>query len=353
MKKYLFLFVIISASISFYYQLKTIDAAHPWRDEQATQRDLKHTIADIFNGKADPVHTPGYLLLLKMITLAPSNLYTFRVLSAICFLISLKLLFLLGSSIKNQEFGYIICGSYAYSLYFFNFNWQARMYAISLVFIIYSLLILSRMGRNPSRTQLVSFTITNFIGLYLDYTFIWYLTPLTGIYFFKALFTHSTLDKTLIKSLLASFLGFIMLYPEIFLNISHGLERITWTSINLIPSVFLSKFFGGKTGSIFLFYNLFLSIIGTFLIFYDHPRLPKKIVICALSSAIATYLFSLIYTPLFHVRSLQIVGLAILFSCSTTQYYLYQKNRLYYLLSTLPVIISFFVHLTTNPYWVL
>ncbi|OGV92703.1 hypothetical protein A3B57_01370 [Microgenomates group bacterium RIFCSPLOWO2_01_FULL_47_10] len=354
MKKLLFAFAIISALISFSQKVRIISAASPWYDEQCTHFAVNRKVLEIFVGDADPVHTPGYFLILKAFTGIPHNIYTFRIISAVSFLISLKLFYLIGTKIKDEIFGYVLTIAYSYSVYFFNFDWQTRMYSVSLVTILASLLLLEKLGKFAHRRQLIIFSVVNLLGLYIDYAFFWYLMPLLCLSALNLVHQKNTLlCRQIIVSILCSFAGFLLLYPEFFTNVYLGLSGIRWTRENMVPAVFLAKFFGGSAGRFFLLYNISLFLAGIFQIFTSTNPIPRKIILTALVGSLFAYGYSVLYTPLFHVRSLQIVGIAIIFALATFQYHLYRKNPRIYLLSVLPMITGFLIHVTTDPFRVL
>lgn len=262
-------------------------------------------LKDILTGAADPVHPPGYYILLRSFAHLSDNLFFLRSLTLILFLVNLFLLFTLGKQTYDSEMGKIWTGLYALSGYFVIFDWQVRMYTASLTLILLSLLLFER-------KRLVLFTIVNAAGLYCDYVYLWYLLPFIIIAGWLAFFKRSY--RPVCLSLMISFGSFFIAYPWFFANLNRGINGITWMKPYISPRYYVPYFLGNFTQQP-VFVILHLGLLGI-LLGLTMPKINRVLQLvlgCVCLSLFGSLLYSYFNKPLFHMRSLQIVALGIMF----------------------------------------
>jgi len=244
-----------------------------------------------------------------------THVYWFRLLSVIAFAINVFLIKKFAEKLWKLNDSLILVFLYIFSGYFIIFDWQVRMYTLVVTLILSSLLVLSNLKSGTCRNVKVwiGFTLINFLGLYIDYTFIWYFVPAA---IFSLLYFAVKKDRKLyylFYSYIWSCLFFVFAIPSIFITSSWGINGIKWMAGYISPGFFIPFFLGSHTTLLFTLvflllltwgiYNLIRSRIYNFTFF--------AVVFSSLFSLILTLIYSHFFTPLFHVRSLQIVGFSV------------------------------------------
>ncbi len=303
-----------------------------WHDEFYSIWAANHTFYEITHSLADMVHPPGYYLILYFWGMISQHIYWFRFLSVLSFIVNILLIKKLSQKIEKSFNSNLLIFLYIFSGYFIVFDWQVRMYTLIDTFIFASILILSNIVNNETENKFsswVSFTFINFLGLYIDYAFIWCFVPAA---IFSLLYFGLQIKSKfwiLLTSYISACILFVISIPTIFNTSKGGINGIGWMIRYLNPNFYISFFLGSHTTLLFTIMFSVLFIWGLF--YYIHKKTytftSLIIFISALLSFVVTMIYSYLYKPLFHVRSLQIIGLSIII--------LY-----YYGLSTLPKIIK-------------
>ena len=324
-----------------------------WHDEAFSIYAAKRSWVNIFTGNADPVHLPGYYLFLKIWLFFSNHLFWARISSLLVFIINSFLLFKIGSKAKNRSFGLILIFLYVFSGYFIIFDWQIRMYAGVITLILLSLWFLKN-------KNWYLFALANTIGLFYDYSFWWYFFPILIFAAYQVL-RHKlyNLPKTrywtkILSFLSISFLLILIWLPFFIVHLKTGLAGITWINRHSHP-LFLTSFFFGSHQNYFLV-PIFIAIagLGLHLFFKTKKELMLSIILFSsglafISCLIITFLFS----PVFHLRSLQICSLGLLFLIAIAIHWFWQKKHYYLVLIFSAIItINFFFTaslLFTNP----
>jgi len=275
---------------------------------------------------SDPGHPPLYYLFLKLWSLISDHLFWLRLSSLFFFLINLFLLGKIGLKIRDCSLALILIFLYSFSGYFIIFDWQVRMYTGLMTLILASLFFL--LNKN-----LLFFTATNVIGLYFDYGFLWYLIPLLPFIMLKGFTSKDAFFKKLFFSLTFSFSFFLLWLPPFLKNYHLGLEGVRWLKPFITPSFLLPYFLGTHLNIWFTFLFLLMGIFG-FYLFWQQEKQEfafQIIFFSALVSSGLTILFSILVSPIFHPRSFQIVGIAIIFLLALLFRWLYQRRIIYLL----------------------
>ncbi len=293
-----------------------------WHDEAFSIWASKTSFLELLSWRVDPVHPPGYYLFLKFWSLPSDHLFWLRMSSIFFFAINLFFLDKIGTKIKGPFFSLCLIFLYIFSGYFVIFNWQVRMYTGVTAFILASLFFL--LNRN-----LLLFTLVNAIGLYFDYGFFWYFIPLFFLLLIRAIFKKSLQNKELFLSALTSTVVFLVWLPFFLENYKLGIEGIGWVKPFLSFSFSLPFFLGTHNNEIFTILFFLIAIFGLYL-FWQKNRQKKVIRVILFSAAFSffsTVVFSVLFFPVFHPRSLQIVGLGVIFLFALTIDWLYQKKQ--------------------------
>lgn len=277
-----------------------------WHDEFYSIWAATHTVWEIVTSKTDLVHPPGYYLILHFWGLISTHLYWYRFLSVLAFTTNIFLIRKLAESLIKKNNSNLLVFLYVFSGYFLTFDWQVRMYTLITTLILSSILMLPK-------KKWVGFTLINFLGLYIDYAFVFYFVPIaifTLIYFFfkKKDEFFIAFDSFAVSSIL-----FVISYPTIFLGGLTGIQGIGWMKPFIRPDFYVPFFFGSHIAIPFslIFLTLFIFGVYNFVKQKNFNFEAISITFTAVSSLIFTLVYSHFATPLFHVRSLQIVGLMV------------------------------------------
>lgn len=314
-----------------------------WHDEAYSIWASEHSLLSIITAAVDPVHPPGYYLLLKFISTISDHLVWLRLSTLGFFLINLYLINRIGNEISKKN-GQFFSTVYALSGYFVIFDWQVRMYTLVITLILASLYLYISYLKG-SRINIPVFTIINLLGLYIDYVFVWYLFPLLC---FAILSWARNTSKSLIilLSLVTSSSGFLLIFPWVFSNFIAGLNGVNWTQQFSSPAFVLSYLMGSH-------YNIFVTILLVLLVLFGiissvkkQVWLARELLFTILLSVGISYGYSFFFKPLVHVRSLQIVALSFAFFVSVALTRVFERWRVFtycffYLLVINLLVVSF------------
>ncbi len=173
---YVFLILIICAGI--FLRLYGLGQESLWLDE-----GVSLYVADVVSFKgllcADYLditmgHPPAYFILLKFwMLLFGSSPVSARLFSAVAGIAALPLMYLLGKKIFNERTALIGAVLLSFSFFHVYYSQEARMYSLLLFLTLTSMLLLFRLLNNPSRRDLVLFTLVNVLGLYTGYFYMY------------------------------------------------------------------------------------------------------------------------------------------------------------------------------------
>lgn len=179
------------------------------------------------------------------------------------------------------------------------------------------------------------------MGLYFHYGFLYYFLPLLIYLLYRYSKNKTEINKKFLISYVYSCLGFLYGFSILVQNFDMGLKGIEWIApytgmTFVIP--FLFGLFNWNTMTI-IFITLFVIELLTFLYIILKDNVFIVVLICTLVSFPFAKIFTLIYRPLLHVRSLQVVGLFIFYSLAFVTYKLFKYNRMTRIISLMMVIV--------------
>ncbi|KKU03977.1 MAG: hypothetical protein UX03_C0006G0007 [Candidatus Woesebacteria bacterium GW2011_GWE1_45_18] len=345
-KRAIFLFSFIFVGLLFRIYLAT--TLPIWHDEAYSIWASQHSVSQIIRAVTDPVHPPGYYLLLHFWAGISDHLYWLRLTSIIAFLFNAYLLKRLGEQFKIALLPPLLVFLYSFSGYFIIFDWQVRMYSITVTFIFLSLVILNKFINDQRGSKVVPWiflTIVNTSGLYIDYGYFWYFIPL--VLFFLIFFIIKRNQKYLLitASLFSSGLFFLLIHPSIISTYNQGVAGIAWLKPYLSPAFFVPYFFGTHRNTFFTISLLAFSFLGiTYLIrLKKFPFISSILIFSSSFSFLSTLIYSLLVSPIFHVRSLQIIGITTLFLVSFSIYNFRRQLRIFFILLLCTIVITNFI----------
>ena len=323
-------FTIFSIIVGLLTRLFLVWKLAIWHDEIFSILAARNTFSSIISGSVDPVHTPAYYLFLKIWLLMWDNLFWARTSSILSFIVNIYLLYKVGKNIIDKKFAHILVYLYVLSGYFIIFDTTVRMYSGTLTFILLSYYFTLKVIQKPRLTQLLILTVINAVGLYWDYSFIWYFFPLLLIFLYY--FVKKSLSRRLLISYIISVFIYLIIWVEALLkNFNLGIEGIRWMRVILKPQFFIPYFIGTHSNVIYTIVIIITLSVGLVKLITTKDNLIRfKINLLVFPFIISfgfTYAYSLLFSPLFHVRSLQIFGLSILMLCALALYNLHLHRR--------------------------
>lgn len=298
-----------------------------WQDEAYSIWASQKPLSQILVGLVDSTHPPGYYLLVKLWSLPTNHLIWLRFLTTLLFVVNSFLLYRLGILIKKRTFGVFLTLVYALSGYFVVFDWQVRMYTAVTTFILFSLLLTLKAISRGNFKMFVILTLWNAMGLYFDYGFSWYFAPTLLLFSLKAVFTKRREYLVILISNFLSLALFLLWFPFVFQYFHAGIEGIAWIKYYVSPAFFIPFFLGSHSNTPFSLI-FFTFVVGGILTSLKKPRtqLYELVFFPAFASLFCTLILSWFFIPLLHVRSLQIVGLSVVFLLANILTWLYEKH---------------------------
>ena len=282
-----------------------------WHDEAYSIWMTQFSFVDLLIGLHDPVHPPLYYIFLKALSFVSDHLFWLRFTNLALFGLNIFLIKKVAKEFftsKKSILWTIIL--YSLSGYFLIFDWQVRMYTG-----IVSLILLSLFFWKKKKNLTLFITLS--LGLLFDYAFFWFYLVLIAkelLDFIESKKKNKELKVILIAGL--PFLMWLILSPT---SINDGINGIQWMFSYLRPQFFIPFFLGS--------HQYILTLASIALIFYFAYRFIKKKKNYFNESILDLWFFSIIlassllilsvfYSPMFHVRSLQVVPLLLIFLLS-------------------------------------
>lgn len=270
--KYLALFLIILVG----FVLRVIPALNNgfWFDEVVTFfRSRELPVRGWILGY-DPTHPFLYYIFIKWWSSFNTSVLFLRIPSVTFSLLSILLVFKISELLNiNKTYGLIASFIFAFSSFQIDHAWQARMYSLLLLFILFSIYFLSLFiikGKKPIYEFL--FLLANVFGFFVDYGFLWYLVALDFTFLSFFIFSRRTALRFPFKGLIFSHL-LIFLYAPIFIKgFLPALENVSWIPLPSLE-VFLGNilyFFGldERLGTLAFFQIILLVVsLGIFIYF--------------------------------------------------------------------------------------
>ncbi|MEO8582086.1 MAG: hypothetical protein ABI425_05960 [Patescibacteria group bacterium] len=312
-----------------------------WADEAYSIWATQQSWISILNTSVDPVHPPGYYLFLKFWSLGGSHLIWFRLTSVIGFVINCVILWKFSILIYRKKFTALIpVLLYSFSGYFVIFDWQVRMYTLSLTFMFCALYLLQK-------KKIKSLLLINLISLFFDYACFWLVFGMMFIFSVQILFKKE--QKPII---LLAFIIPLGLFFEWFLlgsHLSSGILGIEWMAVYLKPTFNIPYFLGTHQNLYTTLPILLTSLWGMQLILLKQKKedvLFFSLTLCGVSVYISTLIYSFISSKnvIFHLRSLEIVGLVLMLCMSYALVFFLEKKQYLFLIGVVTlVMINFFL----------
>jgi hypothetical protein len=316
-----------------------------WGDEAFSAWAISQPILKILFNITDPVHPPGYYLLLKLWGLISNHLFWLRLFSFFAFLLNIFLLKKLFS--KKIDFQKIIIFLYAFSGYFLIFDWQVRMYTPAL-----SLILLSLILHKKQKPFLVFFI--NIVGLFFDYAFLWYILSYGITSVLLELFLNKKITKTT-KASLSSIGVFLIWISTNTSLINSGQNGIGWAKPYLDPLFHVPYFLGMHLFPVLaiVFGIVMLFGIKPFIDEKNQEEWEEKLLLSSSFLYTTTLLPSVLGIFLiFHIRSLQIIPFFFIFLIAKTLNFLRKKHFKIFIILILLYGLNFYwstrVHLTDD-----
>lgn len=293
-------------TIGFLLRLGILATAPLWFDEAYSIWVTTTTWSDVLSGVSDPVHTPGYYVWLKAWSYVSDNLVWMRLWSFGWHILSVIAFLNLTRLIETESRKFAVRLAFALSGYFLVFDWQVRMYSMTLCLMILSAYTL---------WQKQSFwreTLLHIAGLYTGYAYVWYFASSFLYLSVRSVRNHQYRRHILPYVIALS--GFIAMYPNVFRLAKFGISGVEWvystSSVRFLAGGFLGTF--GQTVMTIVFGAVcMIGLSG--ILRRELTTISGYFCSTALIALTTATAFQLVGIPLVHLRSLQIVHLAVVF----------------------------------------
>jgi hypothetical protein len=315
-------FLILVIAIGFLARLFLAAYMPIWRDEGFSIWTASNGLLEVFFGQPDNAHPPGYYVFLSLIYPLTNNLILMRLISMTHYLISCILLWRIGIA-RNKLYALVLLSVFACSGYFLVIDWQIRSYTWTFCLMLLSIWLRTKRESYGRTKYLVAFVILHAWGMYFDYSYWWYCLGLAmyNLYLNFKESKKSIWDYQEVWGLSMSFLIFWVIYPKFFGTINGAKEGVAWATHFIKTDVFIPYFLGTvKFVGLTFIYKL-LWVFGLWRLIKEKYFIDSPLLIGGVVSFIVSVIVTLLYSPLFHVRHLILVGVISLLVVAEAVYY--------------------------------
>ena len=305
------------------------------------------SLSFIIHNPADFAHPPGYYVVLSFMRSVTDNLVILRFSSIFFVIVSAFLLWKIGIKYQGRRYAKILVLAYSLSGYFLITDWMIRGYALTTTLIFCSIyLVVSYLTDdkfNYSKNKyLLILLLIHTLGLYIDYSFWWYHLGLFCLTSFELLFMRKVKDSLLsiykLGVLIVAPLFFLVLHPNFFAIISKARDDMDWAWLFANPNVFIPYFLGTTGLPIVTYISFGLVVLGIYITIKQRSNFLLVAYISSVLAFAISMLTTYLYSPLFHVRNLLVVGVAVVFLIAEGIYWSVKRG---YYLGLIIVVICF------------
>ncbi|MBI5613394.1 glycosyltransferase family 39 protein [Candidatus Gottesmanbacteria bacterium] len=280
-----------------------------WFDEKVALTLAQAPFIDVLLHSTDVARPPLYYLFIKFWSLLSSHYLWFRFSSLLLFSINFFLIYRVGKNINGELFGRIASILYSFSGYFIIFDWQIKPYTglLTCILLVYWSMIQDKLNRGI-------FIFSVLVGLFFDFGFLYMFVPMFLYYVY--LFLHKNREALFQVKMLTVciliFLMFMAIFPKDF---ERFIRETSWVGSYMDIRFTLPFFFGVSGAPFAVMPPAILWCIGVIRSYVSDGFISIKnyLFFAGYFAFIIASIVSLVWIPIFHVRSLQIVGLCFLF----------------------------------------
>lgn len=222
-----------------------------WGDEAYSIMLAKMNYAEMLNATAADVHPPLYYILLKLVcAVIGDSYYAYNITTLIPYAVFL----ILSVTIVRKMFGGECCAiliTFAALLdSSIEFNAEARMYSLGLLFVFLSYIMLYKILHEKNSWNYVWFAVTSLCAAYTHYYCL-----LVVAFFYLALLVMAIADKKSWKPVLLTCFGTVAGYLPWFITLLRTLQRVSggfWIEGYTPVDALLEYLFSGNFKEIFL-----------------------------------------------------------------------------------------------------
>lgn len=230
----------VLTALAFFIRLINIDKSYGlWNDEMLTyffaSKNFPLGILKVF--LREDFHMPLYYLFLgACMKIFGTNDITLRLVSVLWGTLTIPALFYLGKTYKSEKLGYLVAAIGCFSPIMIMFSQEVRFYSMLVFFAVVSTTFFLKLLDNPSKKNLICFTLSNIFILYtyiMGIVFVFTEILLLTIHFYtfkkEALINHF---KTLVIFFVLSIPYFGLMINSLFTANQTLIDPIAWA----IPS---------------------------------------------------------------------------------------------------------------------
>ena len=224
-----------------------------WLDEASSVYIANNNLAGVMANMKDNCHTPPfyYLLLSVWMHVFGAGEPAVRSLSAVFYVLSLFVMYRLGTELHNKKTGLLSSFLYMISPAAVVHVQNARMYTLLGFLGILSTLFFFRLfsANTASRKDLIAYIIVNIAGTFTHYWFFFLLFAQTVSY---AVLLYGNTVRKFLAAMLLSTAPFFILWSRILLiqMTNGGTAWMTKPNPSILVSTVLGFYGGGKTGAL-------------------------------------------------------------------------------------------------------
>lgn len=295
-----------------------------WFDEKVAITLARLPFTEILLHSTDVARPPLYYLFIKAWSIMSSHYIWFRFSTLILYCVNFFLIYRIGKKLNGEAFGRIASMLYSFSGYFIIFDWQIKPYTALLTCIL--LVFWNMIQRKMNKGTFVFLVLA---GLFLDFGFLYMFVPM--YLYFGYLSVQKNREAwwrvALLTLCFLVFAGFMIVIWKDFYRFT---RETAWVG-NYMDIRFTLPFIFGVSGvSQATIPIALLWIIGVMRAWLKDGFLSLNFFAYASGyvAFVIASLVSLVWIPIFHVRSLQIIGLCFLFGIAYGLRELYERGTL-------------------------
>jgi len=286
--------IILLLLTSFFLGVYKLSSESLWEDEIYSYETSSRSFTDLISEPL-PVHPPLYFIFLKAWTnIFGTSEFSLRFPSVIFGILSVPLMYFLGSKLYDKKTGIIASALLAISPFLIYYQQEARMYALLLFLFLAASIMLLRIIINPAPIDFLAYAILLIAGLMTHYFFVLAIIFHTVYFLINCkVFSKSALFFS--TSVILGAAACAPWYLSMFLDrLSTDLQYISWITRPTITAALtaLSQFMFNFPVNDFLRASLAIALISIYLIFAI-LRKENKIAALKKESFIIIFAFAL------------------------------------------------------------
>lgn len=274
-------FILILIAITLlgaYLRIHNLGTQSIWLDEGASYRYIQDTLVGTYRTAVNANEAPITFVLLHLMSYFGTSEFMLRFPSAISGILTIPVIYLMGSRLFGKEEGVISAFLLSTSMMHLWYSQEARMYAHMTLFSLLSLYFFYRANKENTKKLWAYFVIATSLAFYSHYYTVFVIIPEVFYYLLSQVVIPSVNKRKLflndsqnVRSFSISMVAlFVCILPFLTIFVKQALSRVssapTWgmqQSLDFIPSM-LTQFSTQESGTSLIFILIFaIGLIAT------------------------------------------------------------------------------------------